>query len=352
MDQALVYKYLLVANLLAAAIYYMMVNTPVGANIRRVNSQTVQQSKQHSSVEPETAAPPPPPPLPLQQPPPPPPDIPPRNWLKNLANKGCKFSKFSQGHQDGTLFCIFNNIQTTNKYFVEFGFNLKHMTKKQRAGSGPNTQYLWAHGWQGLYLDISNENPAINLHAETLTSESIGPIFDKYKVPMEPDFVSVDIDSCDLWVFRGLLVYGYRPRVMTCEYNANHKIESSLTTPNWPSGVRFQERGYFGTSLGAITMVAHEFGYALVQVVPQLDAVFVRRDLLRGLQEPPLSRWNTAKYITQTWPAQSIEELNSWIDYADWRSTHQHNDTRITLHRNESVFVPEARVRSLLVTGR
>jgi hypothetical protein len=38
-------------------------------------------------------------------------------------------------------------------------------------------------------------------------------------------------------------------------------------------------------------MVGEEFGYSLVDVVPYLDAIFVRSDLLNGSLVPPFETW-------------------------------------------------------------
>ena len=123
----------------------------------------------------------------------------------------------SQKHQDGALAYIFQNIGVTNKFYVEFGFNADNF----EGGSGANSYVLHKHfGWKGLLLDGQHENPAINLHKEFILPENIASIFRKHNVPKEPDFVSIDIDSYDIWLFKALVTGGFRPRVLTVEYNA------------------------------------------------------------------------------------------------------------------------------------
>ena len=54
----------------------------------------------------------------------------------------------------------------------------------------------------------------------------------------------------------------------------------------------------YGASLGAVHKVAARHGYGLVAVVPHLDAVLVRGDLLCGAKPPPLSFWKSATNMT------------------------------------------------------
>jgi hypothetical protein len=47
--------------------------------------------------------------------------------------------------------------------------------------------------------------------------DNIVDIFKKHDVPREPDYVSIDIDSYDIWLFKALVSGGFRPRVLTVE---------------------------------------------------------------------------------------------------------------------------------------
>mmetsp|Transcript_8745 Transcript_8745/g.8840 ORF Transcript_8745/g.8840 Transcript_8745/m.8840 type:complete len:220 (-) Transcript_8745:83-742(-) len=133
------------------------------------------------------------------------------------------------------------------------------------------------HGFNGLLLDIKYSNPTINLHKETITSKNIVSLFQKYKVPIEADYVSIDIDSTDLWVFRAIISSEFRPRVISVEYNINFPIDSNVTCSK--DCIAFACR-LFGSSLGALNIVANEFGYKIVSVVRNLDVFFVREDIL------------------------------------------------------------------------
>lgn len=87
---------------------------------------------------------------------------------------------------DGVMKRIFEVIGTSNKYFVEIGYNTDQWSE------GSNTCNLhMEHRWNGLLLDARFENASINLHKHFVTAQNIVDIFDKYEVPLEPDYVSI-----------------------------------------------------------------------------------------------------------------------------------------------------------------
>lgn len=238
------------------------------------------------------------------------------NWALNVTAH--QRSVYSQGGQDGVLEYIFDNIGTRNKRFVEFGFNTK--SYEDPAGTGSNTRNLWAnHAWTGLLMDAGFGNASINLHPEFITAANVNELFAKHAVPRDVDYVSIDIDSTDLWIFRALVSQdAYRPRVLTVEYNCVFPIQSTITCHQdcqWQNVDRL-----FGTSLGALLLVAEEHGYALVDIVHTLDAVFVRRDQLQGSLTPTRKHWEKWPACVVHNPVANVSRLYSGelIDYAAW----------------------------------
>jgi hypothetical protein len=196
-----------------------------------------------------------------------------KHWTEELQNIPCK-KVHSQRGQDGIIEFIFQNISTTNKFCVEFGFNSKSL----EGGSGANTANLILNnGWGGILFDGGFENSSINLHKEMLSFDNIGDVFRKHSVPQEPDYVSIDVDSIDLWLLKGMLLAGYRPRLVSVEYNANFPLTVSATVKQ---GTRWTNTdAVYGASLSALNMVAKEFDYHLICVEECLDAFFIRGDL-------------------------------------------------------------------------
>lgn len=211
---------------------------------------------------------------------------------------------------------IFQNIGVTNRYYVELGFN----SATFESGTGQNTYSLHKHfGWTGLLLDGGHANASINLHREMITPYNVVSLFEKYGVPKEPDFVSIDIDSVDLWVFKSMVTGGWRPRVVTIEYNMNYPLGASMTCAPDTCTQWAGDRAY-GASLTAIDQAARESGYRIVHVVRSLDAVLVREDELDGLPTHDVSHFAGHTGIAMHQPS-SEERKRQIVDYAVWRAT-------------------------------
>jgi hypothetical protein len=203
-------------------------------------------------------------------------------WLAGL--QAIRTRVYSQYVQDGWIAEVFRNVGTTNKVCVEFGFNSSELT----GGTGANTARLVIEdGWHPILLDAEYENPQINLHRELLTYENIGQVFRKHGVPQAPDYVSIDVDSIDLWLFLGMLQAGFRPRLVSSEYNSSFPLDVAATLKNDPSlkcyhvladGSKVGD-GVFGASLLALYQVAMEFDYRLACVERGSDVFFLRGDL-------------------------------------------------------------------------
>ena len=102
---------------------------------------------------------------------------------------------------------------------------------------------------------------------------------------MDVDYVSIDIDSCDLQVFSEL-VKVYRPKLISVEYNSHYECNESKVTiceregPNGPERFQNLKNNIYGASLLALARVGEAAGYVLVWVVPGLDAWFVEEQLV------------------------------------------------------------------------
>ncbi|OQV11570.1 hypothetical protein BV898_14146 [Hypsibius exemplaris] len=203
---------------------------------------------------------------------------------------------FSGGSQELYLDRIFSVIGTTNKFFVEFGFDAPSYETAAQA----NTGKLHHDGWRGLLLDGDHENNGINLQKKYISANNIAKILSENHVPIEVDYISCDLDSHDLWVLRAILEAGYRPRVMTSEYNVNYPLSAALTlwdpttsgTGSLPKDVSIKWLGCgFGASAKALWMMAKSFGYELVGRVAYLDLIFVRADLIEDWMLLPDLEW-------------------------------------------------------------
>lgn len=201
----------------------------------------------------------------------------------------------------------------------EFGFD----SSEYESGGGANTRNLRdSYNWTGLLMDGGHANPQINLHQEVITPANIVDLFRKYAVPREPDYVSIDLDTTDLWVLRALLASHIRPRVLSVEFNCVYGADAVFATwPNDPEA-RWTGTNTQGASLAAIEMVGREFGWSLAAVAPELDAFLVRDDLLRGAVKPQLADFHQlalCRSVLHGSPA--AEDAARLLDYATWRRT-------------------------------
>lgn len=213
------------------------------------------------------------------------------DWLLNIGAHEKRV--YSQLGQDGILEYIFQHIGQGKKHCVEFGFNSPGLV----GGSGANVANLVLNKkWTCLLLDGEYANPSINLHREFLTSKNLCDVLAKYNTPIDVDYVSIDVDSTDLWLFDSLL-QKYKPRVVSVEYNSNIPLDYAITFPN-DSGLTWGADCVYGASLKALNLVAEKYGYVLVYVLTYLDAFFIRKDLIEPhVHIPPLSSFRASTGI-------------------------------------------------------
>jgi len=253
-----------------------------------------------------------------------------KGWISRLQNVTARV--YSQGRQDSVLALIFDSIGVTNCFAVEFGFD----SPTYEGGSGSNTLFLHrAGGFQTLLLDGEFSNASINLHAHFLYANNVAELFHRYGVPQEPDFVSCDMDSHDAFVLRAILKAGFRPRVITAEYNLNWgtsatrtwtMVDPTLRTGSLPPGEHYLPfTCAWGASMGTLKAIADEFGYAIVAVVGVMDLVWIRRDVLDPTALRHVPTWDQlAAQVPRmnllhapTYPAY----LQRVIDYGVWHET-------------------------------
>ena len=242
-----------------------------------------------------------------------------KNWIRDLEKqnfKDFKDGKYSQSYQDILIEYIFKNIGTINDppYCVEFGFNTDSFDNEN---SGINVlNFIRHHKWDYLLLDGFRENISINLYKHFLTSSNICDVFKKYNVPQSPEYISIDVDSTDLWLFKSV-IRKYRPMVFSVEYNCHFPHNKAITYPNDTTFSKGHDRAY-GASLKALKLVAEANGYSLIWVVKYLDAFFIRNDLIDDGSDNicfPYEKWiNHCKLMIHK-PSNNRKLINAFLDY-------------------------------------
>ncbi len=198
---------------------------------------------------------------------------------------GSGFKVFSMHDEDGIIEEIFRRIGETNRWFVEFG-----------AGDGLEncTTYLLMKGWRGAWIEGSaacykaiqkNLSFAIGegrlkVRYSFVTAENIEALLDELGVPEEFDFLSIDIDRNDYWVWEA--IRRYRPRAVAIEYNANWMPTVACVVPYDPYAI-WDGSSYSGASLKALERLGRRKGYCLVGCnFTGVNSFFVREDLAGG----------------------------------------------------------------------
>lgn len=179
---------------------------------------------------------------------------------------------YSQNGEDGVIEKIFEVIGTTSKVYVEFGVE---------NGVECNTRYMRErYGFNGLLMDLNNENPHINLHKEFVTAENINQLFQKYNVPTEFDLLSIDIDYNDFYLWNAI---EYNPRVVVIEFNANHQPSEDKVVAYNPNHF-WDTTTYFGASIMAMYKLGKAKGYSLVYAESTgVNLFFIRNDIIDQL---------------------------------------------------------------------
>jgi len=188
---------------------------------------------------------------------------------------------------------VLETVGVTNRFFVEFGFPEKQLVREVVYNcSSSNTFHLRQQNWAGLLLDLDVAYRPLNLRKEAVHSRNILSLFKKYAVPREPDFVSIDIDSHDVWILDAMLK-AYRPRVIQVEYNANYGMTGAhaIAFPDKFAGMAVRNgadhfdggRCYMSSSAAALLIVATRHGYMLtdgsLRSINEHDLFFARADV-------------------------------------------------------------------------
>jgi hypothetical protein len=197
-----------------------------------------------------------------------------------------RFRLRSQNEEDGIILALLQAAGVHNRTFLEIGCG----------GTGGNSAVLaYELGWSGLMIDESmaavraatrlfRANKGVTVMRRRVRPETINRLLKRVLPVEEVDFLSIDIDSVDYWLFKAMRL---RARVLVLEYNAHFGPKRAVTVPNAPRP-EGAPKGYSGASLTALTKAARRSGYRLVLCEDAgVNAFFVREDLAPGI--PTLS---------------------------------------------------------------
>jgi len=201
-----------------------------------------------------------------------------------------RFGYRSQNEEDGLLLALFKRIGTTDRRCVEIGCGL----------NGGNSGFLVGEcGWSGLMVDadrhkietikIRYAGHAVIANKHRVTRENINTIVEMHGFAGPLDFLGLDIDGNDYWVWEALTACS--PRVVALEFNWLFGPERSVSIPYDPEFRldRVATRAYRGASLSALTHLAQRKGYRLV-ASERVNAFYMRNDVAPEIPAIPVSR--------------------------------------------------------------
>jgi len=186
--------------------------------------------------------------------------------LNDFENK-----KYSQFGEDGIIEKIFDIIGFTDKTYLDFG----------ATETTNNSEVLHKdHGFSGILWncdDISCDYSII--HKETVTNENVLDLCKKYELPDEFDFLSIDIDGNDWYIWK-TICENYKPRVVVIEYNATFPPPSDKIVVYNPE-FDYDVTTYHGASIQAMYELGKKLGYSLVAAESMgYNLVFIRDDVI------------------------------------------------------------------------
>ncbi len=187
---------------------------------------------------------------------------------------------FSQNGEDGVIEEILRRIGIATRTCVEFGIE---------TGIEGNCVFLAdVLGWDALFMEGNPDRfsalagkyrhrPGVQTVQAMVGPQNIDALLAGAGMPTELDVLSIDVNGADYWIWKA--IERVRPRLVVIEYNSALDPARRLVQPLEPAG-GWDGTDYFGSSLGALTSLAHAKGYRLVHTdLAGVNAFYVAREL-------------------------------------------------------------------------
>lgn len=183
----------------------------------------------------------------------------------------------SQNKEAGIIRHIFDVIGDGDKRLLEIGFGYECNS----------ANLLSNYEWKGWLFDADQRNvieaqlrwPKIDVVNAFLTVENVNQYLRSSLVPKQIDFLSIDIDGNDYWLWKAMKLDA---RLVVVEYNASFGPEESLAIRYKPSFDRLKcgNTNYHGASLTALTRLAEKKGYDLIGCESSgINAFYLKHDI-------------------------------------------------------------------------
>jgi hypothetical protein len=199
----------------------------------------------------------------------------------NIGLTKYKEKIFSQYYEDGMIRESLESVNSLNGgFFVDVGsWDGIYLSNTHRLARD--------FGYSGICIECNEErhNESIKNNSNfgvkcvnkmlSLNGESkLDKILLENECPENFDFLSIDIDGIDWWIWHSLSKF--YPKVVMMEYNGNHNNCSIIEYED--SYEHLNNIDYYGATPPALNLLAENKNYDLVGM-NSLNMIFIRRDL-------------------------------------------------------------------------
>jgi len=181
---------------------------------------------------------------------------------------------FSQQGEDGVIKKVLDTLPELDRWCVEFGaWDGAHLSNSRNLIENRDYSAVLIEADQGKFSDLSRNYAdkdnvfPVNAFVGFKHDDGLDTILANIPIPVEFDFLSIDIDGNDYHAWSA--VQKYTPKVVCIEFNPTIHTDVDYVQAADPSLTR-------GASLSALVSLGREKGYELISVLP-FNAVFVRR---------------------------------------------------------------------------
>jgi hypothetical protein len=187
---------------------------------------------------------------------------------------------------------LFNHLRSIipdeTRFCIEFG-----------AGNGQDflavRDLIERHGYSALLIEGDpNEakelrrnyegNERVHCVESFITRKNIEDLFRQNSVPDSPDFLLIDIDGNDYYIWEALV--SYKPKIVCIEYNASYAPPEDFVVEYDP-GLNWQGDDYYSASITMLVKLGKQKGYELIHCKTIGDnLIFVQADLFHLFNIP------------------------------------------------------------------
>ncbi len=206
---------------------------------------------------------------------------------------------FSQSGEDGVVQKLFELIEPTSRYVVDFGCADGVTFSNSR-------RLVTQAGWAGLLMDGSHEEiqraqaayaafPKAKVVEAWVYPGNVETLFEQYGVPEDLDLLSIDIDSNDYYVWK--VIHNYHPKVVIIEFNVAFPPPQKVVVQYHPMNYWDRDSDYFGASIQSLYELGKKKGYELVHASSMgINLIFVEKKYfgrlgIRDNSPATLYRW-------------------------------------------------------------